>query len=184
MAEPTRGRPHAERHDHDHQHCVSQALARADALCERQGAKLTATRRRVLELVWGSHEPIGAYDILERLSASGRRAAPPTVYRALDFLLVQGLIHRIESRNAFVGCAEPDAPHSGQFLLCTTCGNAQEIVDAGIQDAVRSTTGRVGFRADRVTIEVGGVCARCQAAAEALPTRAGDRDRSERRTRA
>ena len=91
---------------HDHSRCVSHALAEAEAICARQGLRLTALRKRVLELVWASHKPLGAYDILGVLSdEDGRRAAPPTVYRALDFLLENGLVHRIASLNAFVGCS-------------------------------------------------------------------------------
>ena len=89
---------------HDHAHCVAGALAEADALCARLGVRLTELRRRVLELVWQSHKPLGAYDILAVLSEQdGRRAAPPTVYRALDFLLENSLVHRIASLNAFTG---------------------------------------------------------------------------------
>src|SRR3546814_13619005 len=94
---------------HDHDHCVSHALAEADSLCARQGVRLTALRKRVLELVWQSHKPLGAYDILAQLTEQdGRRAAPPTVYRALDFLLENGLVHRIASLNAFIGCNHPE----------------------------------------------------------------------------
>lgn len=102
---------------HDHMSCIAEALQRAVALCESRGTQLTELRRRVLELVWSSHEPIGAYRILEQLDrplpgqmrGKARRAAPPTVYRALDFLIEQGLVHRIESLNAFVGCDQPQA---------------------------------------------------------------------------
>lgn len=84
---------------HDHSHCVHTALSEADTLCTQKGLRLTALRRRVLELVWQSHKPLGAYDILGVLSEQdGRRAAPPTVYRALDFLLENGLVHRIAQR--------------------------------------------------------------------------------------
>jgi Fur family zinc uptake transcriptional regulator len=99
---------------HDHSHCVHSALSEADTLCAQKGLRLTALRRRVLELVWQSHKPLGAYDILAVLSEQdGRRAAPPTVYRALDFLLENGLVHRISSLNAFVGCVHPGARASG-----------------------------------------------------------------------
>ena len=93
---------------HDHSRCVAEALAEAEALCAKQGTRLTTLRKRVLELVWASHKPLGAYDILGVLSEEdGRRAAPPTVYRALDFLLENGLVHRIASLNAFIGCVHP-----------------------------------------------------------------------------
>src|SRR5882724_8224269 len=96
---------------HDHQHCIDDALVRAATICAQSGGRLTPLRRRVLELVWHSHAPVGAYDILDALRRDGRPAAPPTAYRALEFLLGHGLIHRIESLNAFVGCAQPERPH-------------------------------------------------------------------------
>ncbi len=103
-------------------------MSEADALCARQGLRLTALRRRVLELVWQSHKPLGAYDILAVLSEQdGRRAAPPTVYRALDFLLENGLVHRISSLNAFIGCNHPEHAHQGQFLICRECHAAIEL---------------------------------------------------------
>jgi Fur family zinc uptake transcriptional regulator len=148
--------------DHDHDRCVDDALKRAEAICAKSGARLTELRRRVLALVWRSHEPVGAYDVLAALGGDGRRAAPPTVYRALEFLMEQKLIHKIESRNAFIGCVTPDAPHSGQFLLCSNCGNAVELSDGAIEAAVAETASREGFRIRRVTLEVEGLCPRCQ----------------------
>jgi Fur family zinc uptake transcriptional regulator len=153
--------------DHDHASCVEGALADAETICAERGARLTELRRRVLELVWTSHEPVGAYDILSRLGGDGRKAAPPTVYRALEFLLDQGLVHRIESLNAFIGCPSPKAPHSGQFLLCTACGTAAEITDPGIQAALAGAAGRAGFRPSHVTLEVKGLCRHCQPGAAA-----------------
>src|SRR5918999_799750 len=105
-------------HPHDHLSCIGDALDRAAVLCDQRGARLTPLRRRVLELVWRGHEPVGAYDLLAQMG----RAAPPTVYRALDFLIEQGLVHRIESLNAYVGCDRPEAAHASQFLICTDCG--------------------------------------------------------------
>ena len=148
--------------EHDHQACVERALERAALLCAQNGARLTNLRRRVLELVWTSHAPVGAYDLLERLSKDQGRTAPPTVYRALDFLLSQGLIHRVESLNAFVGCADPGDDHAGQFLICTGCGNAAELHDARIDKAIAVSTADLGFRATRKTVEVLGLCPACR----------------------
>jgi Fur family zinc uptake transcriptional regulator len=155
--------------DHDHASCIEDALSEAEAICAERGARLTDLRRRVLELVWTSHEPVGAYGILSSLGGDGRRAAPPTVYRALEFLLEQGLIHRIESLNAFIGCPSPKAPHSGQFLLCTACGTATEITDGAIQAAVTEAAGRIGFRTGHVTLEIKGLCRHCAGTAAAEP---------------
>ena len=115
--------------DHDHADCVEAALGDAERLCAHRGARLTMLRRRVLERVWRSHAPVGAYDILDTLRTGSRRAAPPTVYRALAFLIEHGLVHRLESRNAYVGCAMPAVPHSGQFLICHDCGSVGELAD-------------------------------------------------------
>ena len=148
---------------HDHSHCVSHALAEAESICERQGLRLTALRKRVLELVWQSHKPLGAYDILAVLSESdGRRAAPPTVYRALDFLLENGLVHRIASLNAFVGCSHPEHAHQGQFLICRTCHAAIELENAEISSAIVNNAASVGFAVESQTVEVVGLCSGCR----------------------
>lgn len=154
---------HADHHRHDHGACVKDALARAEDVCASQGARLTAQRARVLELVWSSHKPRGAYAILEDLSKDGKRVAPLTVYRALDFLLEQGLIHRIESQNAFVGCPTPGTAHSGQFLVCEKCGDATELVDPRIAQAINETALAQGFTVTRQTVEVTGICPACRA---------------------
>lgn len=146
---------------HDHRTCIDEALARAGQLCGRRGARLTEVRRRVLELVWNSHRPVGAYDILEQLQRDGRSAAPPTVYRALEFLMEHGLVHRIESLNAFVGCPRPDKEHVSQFLICTDCRNVAEIADPAIGSAVSRSAAAAGFVVNRLTIEMQGLCPSC-----------------------
>ena len=148
--------------DHDHRNCVATALHSAAVLCERQGVRLTALRRRVLELVWRGHQPRGAYNILEELHRDGRHAAPPTVYRALEFLRMHGLIHRIESLNAFIGCVAPDEPHSGQFMICNSCGGAAEVNDLAISKALRRSASQSGFAIQQQTIEMRGLCPACQ----------------------
>jgi Fur family transcriptional regulator, zinc uptake regulator len=157
-----RARPGFPRRGHDHGLCVEDAISRAAELSARRGLHLTELRRRVLELVWRSHEPIGAYEILARLRRRGRPAAPPTVYRALDFLLEQGFVHRIESQSAFVGCAHPGAVHAGQFLICGSCGVAAELDDSRIRKAVEKSAKTAGFSVERQTIELRGLCPRCR----------------------
>jgi len=147
---------------HDHAKCVRAALARAEQICAARGVRLTDIRRHVFELVWQSHNPVGAYDVLERLSAKSRKAQPPTVYRALEFLLAQGLIHRIESLNAYIGCTVPDIDHAGQFLICRDCGMAAELIDSRIDAAIGKGAQAVGFCIEHPTVELEGVCARCR----------------------
>lgn len=147
---------------HDHQRCIDAALDEAATLCAQRGVKLTALRRRVLELVWNSHQPAGAYAILDALRAENRTAAPPTVYRALEFLHAHGLVHRIESLNAYIGCIRPDHPHAGQFLICRSCGITMELHDERIDKSVADSASRLGFKALHQTVEVTGVCLDCR----------------------
>lgn len=148
--------------DHNHQHCIQDALQRAQALCKDKGVRLTKIRQRVLELVWQSHKPMGAYDLLPLLEKDGFNSAPPTVYRALDFLQEQGLIHRIASLNAFLGCSHPGEQHQGFFLICQECGNALEVTDSGFDKALTKTVQQNSFNVQQTLLEVSGICQHCQ----------------------
>lgn len=151
---------------HDHDDCVATAMAAAEELCRRQGRRFTELRRRVLELVWDSHRPVGAYDLLDRLGAEGRKAAPPTVYRALEFLMDAGLVHRIDSLNAFIGCLDPERSHSGQFLICQECNAVAELHDSDIDAMVDRRASAMGFSASQQRLEVKGVCGSCKEQAQ------------------
>ncbi|ADE15364.1 ferric-uptake regulator [Nitrosococcus halophilus Nc 4] len=146
---------------HNHWRCIRDALAVAEKNCANRGLRLTKLRRRVLELVWERHAPVKAYDILEQLRQEHRGAAPPTVYRALDFLLQAGLIHRLETLNAYVGCGDPDRPHIGQFLLCRQCGTVAELDAPEITGILSREARNLGFRVDRQTVEIRGLCPQC-----------------------
>lgn len=159
-------RPHTEA-DHDHAACVSDALSDAESYCRRRGLRLTAIRRRVLEIVWRGHEPVKAYDILDELNRSGRRATPPTVYRALDFLMAASLVHRIDSLNAFVGCPLASGEHTAQLLICTACETVTEIDDPAIQGILDRGAARHGYVLESQTVEVRGLCPRCRRPASA-----------------
>lgn len=147
--------------DHNHERCLRDAVATAAALCAQRGARLTPLRRQVLELVWARHAPVLAYDLLDQLRARQRRAAPATVYRALDFLLQQGLIHRIESLNAYVGCVDPYVEHAGQFLICNRCRSVAELDDSEIGEAVQARATAAGFLVMSPTVEIRGICPAC-----------------------
>jgi Fur family zinc uptake transcriptional regulator len=143
---------------------ISERLARAEASCALRGAKLTDIRRTVLELILQAGEPIGAYALLDRLKDKSGQGKPPTVYRALDFLLAQGLIHRVERLNAFVSChEEADHPHPVQFLICSACGTVAEYEDAAIGEAVAQVAARTGFVVKRSIVEAEGLCCDCAA---------------------
>ncbi len=149
-------------HDHDHGHCVADALKKAEEICALRGARLTQMRRRVLEFVWESHVPVGAYDILDRLNAGGGRAAPIAVYRALEFLMAHELVHRLASLNAYTGCGLPGTPHGAHFLICNGCGAAAELHDRQIDRAISRGADQAGFAVDAPVVEVRGLCPDCR----------------------
>jgi len=153
-----------ERPRHNHQQCISQALAIAETLCEERGLRLTPVRRRVLELVWQEHEPIGAYELLAALARDGSSPAPPTVYRALEFLCGAGLVHRIDSLNAYIGCDRADEAHVGQFLVCHQCQRVAEIDNPVLKRSLARAAREAGFSLD-AAVEIKGQCARCQSTA-------------------
>ena len=147
--------------NHNHKHCIDAALQDAEAYCCKEGLRLTELRRRVLELIWTSHKPVGAYALLEQINHRGRKAAPPTVYRSLEFLLEHHLIHRIASQNAFVGCNHPGQAHDAQFFICSLCGETAELDDPNIDNALSKDAQYLGFRIERQVVEISGICAQC-----------------------
>jgi len=147
---------------HDHRDCVAAAIARAERVCRRRGARFTRIRRRVLELIWAGHRPLPAYELLAKLRRDKHNATPPTVYRALDFLLENRLAHKIESLNAYIGCTRPQRDHAGQFLICEKCRQVAELDDPELQLLVEKKASRAGLKAARQTIEITGRCRGCR----------------------
>ena len=143
---------------------IEAQLERAAGLCDRRGVRLTDLRRYVLGLILRAGGPVGAYDLLDSLRAHRAGAAPPTVYRALDFLLAQGMIHRVERLSAFVSCFGHDAhEHAAQFLICGGCGQVTEIEDHAVTEALAQAASRSGFVIHGATIEAEGLCGACSA---------------------
>lgn len=150
---------------HDHAHCASDALARAEALVAEKGLRLTPVRRRVLEILLEAHRALGAYDVLTRLAAEGFGNQPPVAYRALDFLEEQGLAHRIRRLNAFTACMHPGETHAPAFLICRGCDAVAEAPAAPVLVALEAAAAETGFVIERSNIEALGLCPACQAAA-------------------
>ena len=148
---------------HDHAHCATDAMARAEHLLQMRGQRLTPVRRRALEILLESHRALGAYDMLRRLAAEGFGHQPPVAYRALDFLAEQGLAHRIRSVNGFAACMHPGEVHTAVFLICRLCATLSESRPAPVLAALRKSAG--GFKMESSTIESIGLCAQCQSGA-------------------
>lgn len=157
----------ARQHEHhDHRHDAAAFVGAVASACESRGLRLTPLRLRVLELIAAEEKPVKAYDLLDRLKDEHSGAAPPTVYRALDFLLEHRFIHKLESINAFVGCHHPNEAHQVPFLICDVCSSAVEICDERVSRLLNEQARERGFGARAQTLEVHGVCAECRAAAK------------------
>jgi len=148
--------------EHNHSHCIDHALKEAQSLCNTRGLRFTAIRELVLKTIWQSHKPLGAYELLPTLAASGFNSAPPTVYRALEFLQEQGFVHRIALLNAYIGCPHPDENHQGFFLICRKCNNTVELETQGIKSAIETQAEQFDFIPEQQSIEVLGLCPGCQ----------------------
>jgi Fur family zinc uptake transcriptional regulator len=160
------------KHDHAHD-CTDPAHHVHDAggfvhavedACAVRGLRLTPLRAQVLGLIAAAGKPIKAYDLLDRMKAENGSSAPPTVYRALDFLLEQGFIHRLASVNAFVSCHHPQVRHSVPFLICDNCQNAIELEDERISTLLDSQAKSLGFSTRAQVLEVHGLCSNCRPA--------------------
>jgi Fur family zinc uptake transcriptional regulator len=174
-AKPTADHDHAHPHDDGHEHAgapaasLEAALAMADAYCRERGEKLTPIRRKVLELLLTSGRATKAYSLLDDMRQIHPGSAPPTVYRALDFLLSAGLIHRIESINAFAVCHDLTQCQHGILVVCQQCGNVTELHEPKLRQALVAQIEAAGYRLAGDGIELKGLCAQCQAAAAAQP---------------
>lgn len=157
---------------HDHQdgvHLVHSAdevalrLGDIEQFCQQQGLRLTTLRKQVLQMILQADGPIGAYDLLAGLDTEGgRRAAPPTVYRSLDFLLEQGFIHRLSSINAYIPCCHPREGHQAAFLICQNCQQVQETSAASLIQALADLAAAGDFVPKQTSIEISGLCGRCR----------------------
>lgn len=141
---------------------LNRILRQADTLCRERGVRLTDQRKTVLRLLCESEKPLSAYELLDLMRESVENPAPPTVYRALDFLLEQGLAHKLESIHSYIGCSHPDHPHASQFLICADCGEVAEVEDPDIANSLQAAGKAAGFKTDRPVVELLGTCAQCR----------------------
>ncbi len=146
---------------HQHSHAPANFIAEVERVCDSRGLRLTATRHRVLEMIASSDKPVKAYDLLDSLKHEKEGAAPPTIYRALDFLLEHGFIHKLESINAYTSCHHPSEAHSVPFLICNRCHKATELCDQSVSQSLLEHARNLGFVTSAQTLEVHGVCRYC-----------------------
>jgi Fur family zinc uptake transcriptional regulator len=172
LVTPTPAASAADAHDHHAHHDVHEpsqeaALALAEEYCRERGEKLTPIRRKVLELLLNSGRATKAYSLLDEMRQIHPGSAPPTVYRALDFLLSAGLVHRIESINAFTVCHDLTQCQHGILVVCQQCGSVTELHQPKLRQALVAQIEDAGYRLASDEIELKGLCAACQAASAA-----------------
>lgn len=150
----------------DHTHSAHQLMGIAEERCRDQGVRFTPIRRRVFEMISESSAGLKAYELLDRLSTEHAAARPPTVYRALDFLMEQGLVHRVESHNTFIACPcpQPEPTHRGgyQLVICRQCGRVEEMHEPAVNKVLAELVSEHGFTLEHQTIELTGLCAECR----------------------
>lgn len=152
---------------HDHDVCVSDTLAAAEVRCAADGLRFTPVRRKVLEILLQEHRALGAYAILDRLREDGFGSQPPVAYRALDFLVLNGLAHKIEQLNAFIACVHPSEAHTPAFMICRLCDAVAETHSSPAKGALGDAARATGFRIERTIVEAEGVCPTCAEKADA-----------------
>lgn len=147
---------------HAHTHSLEDNLSAAAQWCAKRGEKLTEQRREVLALLLSAPGSVKAYDLLAAIQKQKPTAAPPTVYRALDFLVAAGLAHKLESKNAFVACCDFEHPHHGVMLICNQCHTVKELTDPVLEARLAEDAKAWGFSVAPQDIEVKGLCANCR----------------------
>jgi len=160
-AAPQTSHNHSYAPGHDHKKCVREALGTAEHLCLVRGVQLTPIRHQVLELIWDSHKAVKAYELLDRIRPLQNAAKPATIYRALDFLIEQGLIHRVESLNAFVGCSCSGHQHEQLLLICNNCQEVEERSAPEVMQALSLEIKQADFIVHSKAIEIHGICVKC-----------------------
>lgn len=147
---------------HDHRRCRRSAMSAVVSLCKDRNVRLTPARQRTLEILLESHVALGAYQVLEKLAASGFGEKPPQVYRALGFLIEQGFAHKLEQLNAYVACAEPLACCQPCFMVCGQCGRVAEQSVPKASKQLAAAADQLGFSPVASVIELSGVCQQCE----------------------
>lgn len=146
----------------NHNLCISTALIKVEALCIDKKIKFTDLRKRIFKLIWESHVPLKAYDLLEKLKIDEKSAKPITVYRILDIFLENKIIHKIQSQNTYLGCSHPGEDHNCYFLICKKCNKVEEGCQNDLLENIYSNLAKNEFNTEHITLEILGVCKNCK----------------------
>ena len=145
----------------NHTSCIDTALKKAEFICQDKGLRFTEIRKFILMSIWESHKPTRAYELLSKISDMDYSPKPPTIYRALDFLMENGFVHKINSLNAFIGCSHPMKHNECYFMICNNCNEVRECCDENITDTIKTTLSSNRFFHKNIAIEINGDCYEC-----------------------
>ena len=148
--------------DHNHEFCIDKATADIAQYCDARGLRLTKVRTDVLHILLSEHKALGAYDILEKLAHVHPSAKPPTVYRALEFLMKHGFAHKVERLNAYVACTRPGQDHAPAFMICRSCKTVAESRAPRRDSALHEAAAMAGFEIEETVLEAQGLCPLCR----------------------
>ena len=141
---------------------VDDSLSLAESRCKAAGERLTPARREAYIAILSQDKPLSAYDLIAVLeNLKGKKIAPLTVYRHLDFLMRVGLVHRLESTHSYVACVHPEHAHESHYLLCSECGSADEVESRALGSLLDEIADRHGFQPKNAIVEIKGVCGDC-----------------------
>ena len=146
---------------HDHNACVKKGMASAENRCAQEGLRFTSVRQKTLEILLQEHRALGAYEVLDRLREEGFGSQPPVAYRALEFLVANGFVHKIERLNAFIACANPGSAHSPAFMICRECESVAETQSMPARGALGDAAKAAGFVIEKTVVEAEGLCPTC-----------------------
>tara|TARA_B100001057_G_C22710341_1_gene895514 strand:- start:710 stop:1171 length:462 start_codon:yes stop_codon:yes gene_type:complete len=146
---------------HNHKNCISTSLFELEKFCRESDQKLTKIRRKVLEILLESHKALGAYEILDKLKSNGFPSQPPVAYRAINFLLKVGFVHKIEKFNTYIACSKPGKSHKPAFLICRKCNLVSETIQKSSNHKIFLEAKNNNFCVENSIIEIIGVCQNC-----------------------
>ncbi len=141
---------------------IAAQLRTAESLCSQRGKRLTPIRRKVLEILLGQQRSLKAYELLELIRDVQHGAAPPTVYRALDFLVDEGLVHRLDAINAWTACLDAAGQPHDLLVVCTQCGAVAELSDPDLSRQLAGKVAEAGFMLAGHETELRALCGKCR----------------------
>ena len=148
--------------NHDHRKCSKKVIQNAEETCLKFSLNFTPIRKKVLEIISSNHKPSRAYDLLEKLRDDGFCDKPPTIYRALDFLIENKIVHKLNTINAYVACFDEESEEISCFLICEMCQEIEEFHNKNLNKVLTNIGKKRGIEIKNLNLEIGFKCQECK----------------------